>query len=185
LAYEEIKRIAGDQGFHLPTVEEVLKWSRGKIRLDVELKEEGHEKKLAELLIRYLREDQFVITSFNDSSLKIIKDDYPDIQIGLLLGKSDAPLWTRISEFFPMGRCKKAKADVLVAHFKLLRFRFLERARRNHKSVFVWTLNDEETIWKLLNDERVCAIITDRPDLALSLREKWLQQDKETPGLKS
>jgi len=178
--YDEINQIAGDRGFHLPTVEEVLKWSRGRIGLNVELKEEGYEKKLAELLIRYLKEDQFVITSFNDSSLKIIKDDYPDIQIGLLLGKSEAPLWTRISEFFPMRRCKKAKADFLVAHFKLLRFGFLQRARRNHKSVFVWTVNDKETIWKLLNDERVCAIITDRPDLAVSLREKYFTSKKGT-----
>jgi glycerophosphoryl diester phosphodiesterase len=179
LIYKEIGQIAGKQGFHLPTVEEVLKWSKGRIGLDVELKEEGHEKKLAELLIRYLKKDQFVITSFNESSLKTIKDDYPDVQIGLLLGKSDAPLWTRISEFFPMRRCKKAKADFLVAHFKLLRFGFLEReARRHHKSVFVWTANDEETIWELLNNERVCAIITDRPDLAVSLREKYFASKK-------
>ncbi|HXX33898.1 MAG TPA: glycerophosphodiester phosphodiesterase [Thermodesulfobacteriota bacterium] len=172
LVYEEIRQIARNQGFDLPTVEEVLKWSRGRIGLDVELKEEDHEKKLAELLIRYLKDDQFVITSFNESSLRIIKDDYPDIRVGLLLGKSDAPSWARISEYFPMKRCKKAKADFLVAHFKLLRFGFLERARREHKSVFVWTANDEETIWKLLNDERICAIITDRPDLAVLLRKK-------------
>jgi glycerophosphoryl diester phosphodiesterase len=185
LVYVEIKQIAENQGFHLPTAEEVFKWSRGRIKLDVELKEEGYEKKVAELLIRYLKEDQFVITSFNDSSLRIIKDDYPNFQIGLLLGKSGARPWTRMSEFFPMRRCRKAKADFLVAHFKLLRFGFLERARRNHKSVFVWTVNDKETIWKLLNDERVRAIITDQPDLAVSLRGRWLQQDKETPGLKS
>jgi glycerophosphoryl diester phosphodiesterase len=179
LVYEEVKQIAGSQGFHLPAAEEVLKWSRGRIGLDVELKEEGYEKKLTELLIRYLKEDQFVITSFNDSSLRIIKDNYPNIQVGLLLGKSGAPPWTRMSEFFPMRRCKKAKADFLVAHFKLLRFGFLERARRNHKSVFVWTVNDEETIWKLLNDERVCAIITDRLDLAVSLREKYFASKKD------
>ena len=172
LVYEEIKQIAGNQGFHLPTIEEVLKWSNGRIGLDVELKEEGHERNLAELLIRYLKKDQFVITSFNESSLRIIKDDFPDIQIGLLLGKSDAPPWARISDFFPMKRCQKAKADFLVAHFKLIRFGFLERARRDRKPVFVWTVNDEEMIWKLLNDKRVYGVITDRPDLAISLRKK-------------
>ncbi len=180
LAYEEIDQIARSQGFHLPTVEEVLKWARGRIRLDVELKEKGYERKLAELLIGYLKEDQFVITSFNDYSLKIIKDDYPDIQIGLLLGKSEAPPWSRILEFFPMRRCRKANADFLVVHFRLLRFGFLERARTHHKPVFVWTVNDEETIWKLLNDERVAAIVTDRPDLAVSLREKYLISKKAT-----
>jgi glycerophosphoryl diester phosphodiesterase len=77
-----------------------------------------------------------------------------------------------------MKRCKKAKADCLVVHWKLLRFGFLERAQRSGKPVFVWTVNDEEMIWKLLNDRRVYAIITDKPDLAVSLRKKIFQQNK-------
>jgi glycerophosphoryl diester phosphodiesterase len=172
LIYEEISQIARNQGFDIPTVEEVLKWSRGRIKLDVELKEEYYEKEIVELLSKYSEKDQFVITSFNESSLKIVKDRHPGIQVGLLLGRFEAPLRTRISEFFPMKRCKKAQADFLVAHFKLLRFGFLERARRNHKPVFVWTVNDEEMIWKLLHDKRVYGVITDRPDLAVSLRKK-------------
>ena len=174
LVYEEISQMAKDQGFDIPTVEEVLRWSRGRIKLDVELKEEDYEKEIVELSSKYLEKDQFVITSFNESSLKIIKDNYPGIQVGLLLGRFEDPLWTRISEFFPMKRCKKARADFLVAHLELLRFGFLERARRSHKPVFVWTVNDEEMIWKLLNDRSVYAIITDKPDLAVSLRNKIL-----------
>jgi len=37
-------------------------------------------------------------------------------------------------------------------------------------------VNDEEMMWKLLHDRRVYAIITDKPDLAVSLRKKLLQQ---------
>ncbi len=175
LTYEEISKTARGQEFDIPTVEEVLRWSRGKIKLDVELKEEGYEKEIIELLSKYFKEEQFVITSFNDPSLKSIKDSYPDIKVGLLLGKFKNPLLTRISEFFPMKRCKKVKADFLVAHWKLLRIGFLERAQRSQKPVFVWTVNDEEMMWKLLHDRRVYAIITDKPDLAVSLRNK-LQQ---------
>jgi len=185
LTYEEIIQIARNQGFDIPTVEEVLKCARGKIKLDVELKEEGYEKEVVELLSRYFKEDQFVITSFNDSPLKTIKDIYPDIKVGLLLGKFKNSLWMRIPEFFPMKRYKKAKADFLVAHWKLLRFGLLERAQRSHKPVFVWTVNDERMMWKLLNDRRVYAIITDKPDLAVPLRKKIIQQNKETPGLGS
>jgi glycerophosphoryl diester phosphodiesterase len=175
LTYEGISQLARNQGFDIPTVEEVLKWSRGKIKLDVELKEEGYEKEIVELLSKYFEEDQFVITSFNDSSLKIIKDNYPDIKVGLLLGKFKNSLLTRISEFFLMKRCKKVKADFLVAHLKLLRVRFLKRARRSHLPVFVWTVNDEEMIRKLLLDRRVYGIITDKPDLAVSLRKTLVQ----------
>jgi glycerophosphoryl diester phosphodiesterase len=65
----------------------------------------------------------------------------------------------------------------LVTHWKLLRFGFLERAERNHKPVFVWTVNNEEMIWTLFHDRRVHAIVTDKPDLAVSLRKKLLQQN--------
>jgi glycerophosphoryl diester phosphodiesterase len=177
LTYGGIGRIARHQGFEIPTVEEVLKWSRGKIRLDVELKEEGYEREVVELLSKYLQEDQFVITSFNDDSLRVIKERNPHIKTGLILGR-DIPSYrilTQLQEFFPIKRCKQAKADFLMAHFKLLRVGFLERARRNHLPVFIWTVNDEETIWKFLHDGRVHGIITDKPELAVSLRKKALQ----------
>jgi len=177
LTYEGMSQLARNQGFDIHTVEEVLKWWRGKIKLDVELKEEGYEKEIVELLSGYFEEDQFVITSFNDDSLRVIKERYPDIKTGLILGREipSYHILTRLQEFFPMKRCKKAKADFLVAHLNLLRFGFLERARRRRLPVFVWTVNDDETIWSLLDDERVYGIITDRPDLAVSLRKKYLQ----------
>jgi glycerophosphoryl diester phosphodiesterase len=172
-----ISQMARHQGFEIPTVEEMLKWARGRIKLDVELKEEGYEKEIVDLLSGYFEEDQFVITSFNDASLRVIKERYPDIKTGLILGK-DIPSYhilTRLRECFPTKRYKKARPDFLVAHFKLLRLGFLERARRNHLPVFVWTVNAEETIWKFLRDRRVYAIITDKPELAVSLRKKVLQ----------
>jgi glycerophosphoryl diester phosphodiesterase len=178
LTFEAISRIARDQGFNIPTVEQVLRFTRGKIKLDVELKEEGYEKEMVELIGKYFEKDQFVVTSFNDASLKTIKADYPRVQVGLILGKSKASLWTRISEFFPRKRCNEAKADFMVPHWKLLRFGFLARAERNKKPVFVWTVNDGEMIRELLRDGRVDAIVTDKPDLAISLRKKLGQQNK-------
>jgi glycerophosphoryl diester phosphodiesterase len=56
-----------------------------------------------------------------------------------------------------------------------LRIGFLERARRRHLPVFVWTVNGEEMIWRLLHDRRVSGIITGQPDLAVSVRKKLLQ----------
>jgi glycerophosphoryl diester phosphodiesterase len=64
----------------------------------------------------------------------------------------------------------------------LLRIGFLERARRSHKPVIVWTVNDEEMIRKLLRDKRICAIITDKPDLAVSLKKKLPRPNKKRAG---
>jgi glycerophosphoryl diester phosphodiesterase len=166
--------MATGQGFSIPTFEEVLKHTSGKIKVDVEIKEEGYEKEVVGLLFKYSKKDQFVITSFYDPCIKRIKDNYPDIKAGLILGisKPKHPIRTRISEFFPARRCREAKADFLVPHWRLLWFGFLDRAKRENKPVFVWTLNDQGKIWKMLHDERIDAIITDKPDLAVSLRQK-------------
>jgi glycerophosphoryl diester phosphodiesterase len=174
LTYDEISKMAKGHGFSTPTLEEVLKHTSGKIKLDVEIKEEGYEKEVVELLFRYFGTDQFVITSFYDSCIKRIKNNHPDIKAGLILGisKPEHPIRTRMSEFFPARRCREAKADFLVPHRRLLWFGFLDRAKRDNKPVFVWTVNDEKMIWKLLHDERIDAIITDKPDLAISLRQK-------------
>jgi len=174
LAYEEIRKMARDQRFPLATLEEVLQCTKEKIKLDVELKEEGYEKQCVELLLKYFNKDQFIITSFHDSCVKRIKEDYPDLKVGLILGISRPkfPTFTLLSELFPMRRCKKAGADFLVPNWELLKFGFLERMKRENIPVFIWTVNDEEMIRKFLRDERVDGIITDQPDLAISLRQK-------------
>jgi glycerophosphoryl diester phosphodiesterase len=171
---DEISKMATGQGFSIPTFEEVLKHTSGKIKLDVEIKEEGYEEEVVELLSRYFKKDQFVITSFYDPCIKRIKDNHPDIKAGLILGisKPEYPIRTRISEFFPVRRCREAKADFLAPHWRLLRFGFLDRAKKANRPVFVWTVNEEKKIWKMLHDERIDGIITDKPDLALSLRKK-------------
>lgn len=168
ILYDEIKKIDND----ILTVEEILGFTKGKIKLDVELKEEGYEEEIIELLLRYFKKDEFVITSFNDTSLKKIKSRYPNLRVGLLLGKdkSKNPILTQFSELFPIKRAIQAKADFLVPNWKLLKLGFLKRARKNNMPVFVWTVNDEEMIKEFLNNNLIEAIITDKPDIAVSLQ---------------
>ncbi|MGQ9646542.1 MAG: glycerophosphodiester phosphodiesterase [Thermodesulfobacteriota bacterium] len=174
LNFGEISRMATSEGFSVPTFEEVLTCTSGKIKLDVEIKEEGYEEEVVELLSRYFKKDQFVMTSFCDPSIKRIKENHPDIQAGLILGisKPKHSIRTRISEFFPARRCRETKADFLVPHWSLLRFGFLDRAKRENRPVFVWTVNDEKMIWEMLHDARIDAIVTDKPDLAISLKQE-------------
>jgi len=122
LTFEEILKIAKNKGYRPATFEEVLQYTSAKVMLDVELKEEGYEQEVIELLTGYFKKDQFVMTSFYDSCIKKIKENNPNIQVGLILGisKPKNPIHTRFSEFFPLGRCKKAKADFLVPHWRLL-----------------------------------------------------------------
>jgi len=140
----------------------------------VDMKEGGYEHGLMELLLRHVGKDECIITSSMDSSVRIVKHTYPTIKVGLIVGKRKPERFirTKILDLFPIHRCIRAWADFLVAHFRLITCAFLEKAARKNLPVYVWTVNDEGMIWQFLHEKRVRAIITDRPDRGVALRDK-------------
>lgn len=170
LAYDDICKFTQ---IKVPTLDEVLKLARNRIKLDIEIKEEGYETEGVNFILKFLKEDEFVITSFNDNSLKIIKEVFPKIRTGLILGKSNPknPFGTWISELFPLKRCQKINVDFLVPHWRLLNLGFLRRARKHKLPVFVWTVNETNLISKFLRDNRIDGIITDKIEIAVQLKK--------------
>ncbi len=96
-----------------------------------------------------------------------------------MLGKNKPKnlILTRFSELYPIKRAIQAEADFLAPHWKLLKLGFLERARKNQMPIFIWTVNDKEKIQKFLNDDIIEAIITDKPDVAISLQNRITSPD--------
>jgi glycerophosphoryl diester phosphodiesterase len=171
LTHREANQLVSAKGVAIPTVAEVLRLTQGRIRLDVELKEAGYEESVAGLLAQYLQPADFVVTSFNDRVIRTIKQIYPEARTGLLLGKGQPyrPLPFSFSELFPAGRVEACHADLVVAHYRLLKLGFLDRMRQKGLPVYVWTVDDPLLLQQLLRDPRVAAVITNRPDLALAL----------------
>jgi glycerophosphoryl diester phosphodiesterase len=57
--------------------------------------------------------------------------------------------------------------------------RFLRSVHRAGCAVHVWTVNDEADMRRLF-DWGVDAIITDRPDVAVRVRDEWMAQRRRT-----
>ena len=173
LSYEELLDITEEIGFRVPTVEDVVNLSKGKIGLDIELKEEGYEEKVVELVKDQLDYDSYVMKSFSDECAKAIKRHDSEVKSGLLLGLEDpdSKIKTRLSELFPKRRLNRCNADFVSPNYRLLRFFYLWRMWRQGFEVFVWTVNDEGMMERWIS-RGVDALITDRPDLALKVREK-------------
>jgi glycerophosphoryl diester phosphodiesterase len=159
LSYHEI--LAMDRS--IPTLEETLILTKGRVKLDIELKEEGDEKEVVEMISRHFDERDFVITSFKKSSLTKIKRNYPSIRVGLILGKENLK-----DLLVLVHKALRAKIDILVPHWILLRKGFFPVPRK--VALFVWTVNREAMIRTFMNDNRVKGIITDRPQFAVSLK---------------
>jgi glycerophosphoryl diester phosphodiesterase len=185
LPYCRLQSIARSKGFEIPLFEDLLKLCSNSsnrlcapIGLDIEIKGEGYEDRVVAMTIGYFKYADFVIKSFNDASVRKIKDLDPQIKVGLLLGKITGifPLWSIFAQFFPEYRIFKTKADFVSPHFRLLKFGFLWRMKLLKKEVYVWTVNEESRLTKLMKSKYISAIITDRPELALEIRDAQLQK---------
>jgi glycerophosphoryl diester phosphodiesterase len=184
LDYHQLQLISQRKGFEIPLFEDILKLCRDRINLDIEIKEEGYEDRVIALATEYLNYSNFVIKSFNDTSVKKIKDLDPQIKVGLLLGKVTGkfPLVSILSQFFPEYRIMKTGADFVAPHFRLLKFGFLWRMQILKREVYVWTVNEERRLFKLMRSKYISAIITDKPELAIKILDS-LQRQLSTADL--
>ena len=169
LSYKQLPEL---KGVRIPTFEETLRLCAGRIAVDIELKEAGCEEAVLELVSEHANPDEVIITSFIDGVIARVKEIDSSVRTGLLVGQRlPNPLYANLFGPFPFRRCAKAGADIVAPHFSLLRFGFLERARKRGYPVYVWTVNDEVKIKQLI-EAGVDAIITDFPDRALEIRSK-------------
>lgn len=132
-------------------------------------------------ILNYLPVEDIIITTLEDKSVKAIrkwsKNLYPNLLVGLSLGKTldtnNIAMKTAIylSEYYASLRLKKCNANLIVARKDLAHKKLLKLGTKMRISVLVWTVDDEQTLKQLMLDERVWMITTNKPDLALSIRD--------------
>jgi glycerophosphoryl diester phosphodiesterase len=169
IKYDRLLTIAETKGFAIPLFEEALELCCGKIGLDIEIKETGYEDTIVSIALKYLSYSEFVMKSFNDSSVRAIKSIDPNIKIGLLVGRLPPQNIWHIFQVFPEYRILRTGADFVSPNYRLLRLGFLWRMNRLGKEVYVWTVNRESRLVKSIANRSISAIITDRPELAMKI----------------
>jgi glycerophosphoryl diester phosphodiesterase len=156
----EVREIARSMGFHVPELEEALRLACGRIGLDIELKEESYEREVLDRICDVLPEADYIVSSFHAGSLEQVKRHRPGVKTGFIFQDASA-LTTDILE---------GDTDWLFPFQSLAASELLERMRRTGKKIAVWTVNDTQQMKRLLDDNRVEGIITDRADAALAVR---------------
>ncbi|HZL27763.1 MAG TPA: glycerophosphodiester phosphodiesterase, partial [Acidobacteriaceae bacterium] len=126
---------------NLATLEDLLHLAKGKIGLDLELKEAGYEPQVATLLRdRQFTPDAFVITSFLESAVRQFKESYREAKCGLLIEDRSSP----------ETRLRRCGADFVAAEDSLVDPAFARRLAAKNFPVWVWTVNDPVRIAALL-----------------------------------
>lgn len=168
--------IAAARGVRPPLLAEVLEACAGKIRLDVELKEDGYVPEVMSVLEAALQRAgadaaEQVVTSFLPAVVAHAKDAFPEVRTGLLVGSGKPWHYLRSHwhEVFPVGIARQVRADYLAPHYRLAEAGVVRRAAAAGLPCLLWTVNDAADIARFAADPRVAAIITDEAAKALAI----------------
>ncbi len=168
LRRDEIEAAAGVRP---PLLAEVLRACAGRIRLDVELKEDGYVQDVMAVLRAGFDPAQMIVTSFLPLVVARAKDAFPEVKTGLLVGDG-GPLTdarARLRELYPIDIARRARADYLAPHYRLAALGVLRRAAAAGLPCLLWTVNSPGLIRRYATDPRVAAIITDVAAQAVSI----------------
>ena len=173
MTYSQMNALAEKEDYRIPLLSDVLKLCKGKIYLDIEIKETGCEERVVDMLLKRFGYgyDEFSIKSFEDKVPLTVKQLDKNIRTGLLLGKSKLTLKKRASEYFPLKRLKACRADFVSPEYHFLTWDFIRRMKEGGYDIYVWTVNKAD-LMKKMEKKQVEAVITDHPDVALRLYKK-------------
>ena len=156
----------------IPTLEQVLWSAKGKIGIEIELKEPGYELEVVSIARDYFNYDKFVLKSFHPQVVEQVKEIDQKIFAGLLVGSAFSleQLFFTLKEAFTSTNFKQTNADFISPYYKIFEAGWFSRFTRNNVPIQVWTVNDVESIRTLIN-QQVHSIITDIPEVAIGIRE--------------
>ena len=144
------------KGERVPTLEEVLQVSKGRVKVNIELKYYGHaqdlEKRVIELIERFEMESEIVVMSLDANGIGRIKSLRPEWTAGLLTA-------------VVAGDLTRAKADFLAVKSSIASLSFIEAAHNRGKTVSAWTVNDGYAMSAMIS-RGVDNLITDYPGVA-------------------
>ena len=153
----------------IPTLEA---WAKRAGELNVkalvELKESGYEDDVVRTLRGHLVDSQLEFFSFKSAAVRALSRIVPDRPVGLL---SDVQHPARTGAEL-VRDAKAASATFLGLNVAQTQDDILRAASTNGLGVKVWTVDDPVDMVRLLGDSRVDTVITDRPTLALKIREQ-------------
>ena len=157
----------------IPTLQQAIRLVRGRMRLNIELKFNGHDERLVERVVEIVRREGFaeeaVITSLDYRALQDVRSVTTAIPIGFIVAST-------------VSRITRLDVDFLVIDRRLATPSFIRAAQQAGKEVHVWTVNNRAAMQRFI-ELGVDNIMTDNPAMlrdllaeraALSDPEKWL-----------
>ena len=142
------------KGTKVPLLSEALELCKGEINLNIEIKtgknDNGLTQKVLDLIEEFEFANQCIISSTDYEALKQVKERYPEIKTGYIMGLA-------YGDFFD-----REYADFFSIKSSFITEPLVKRAHSFGKEIHAWTVNSEGELERMKQLE-VDNIITDQP----------------------
>ena len=174
VTYDEIKDLDNgsffDESFAgttIPTLDEVIRLAgRGKekLYLNIEIKRNGHDDGIVEKVIEIIRKNNYM------DYCDVTSQDYETLEE---VRKVDPKILTAYTSAIGIGDIDTLDAaDIISIQETFATYENIDRIHRAGKRVFVWTVNEEPTMKKLVS-LNVDAILTNDPALCREVIDQY------------
>ncbi len=154
------------EGEPFPTLEEVLKYTKGKIAVNIEIKTEavsdnakgGVVDKSLQLVREAGVENEVIFSSFDYRVMEHLEELAPEISKAILYEGSQS------GDLTPSELVKKYKVDAFNCSHRQLSEEWVTDLKQNDIPFFVYTVNDED-LMKSVIGKGAAGIFSDKPDV--------------------
>lgn len=163
LTLAEIKKADAGRGQQVPTLEETLDLTIGKLRLYLEIK----DAKAAAETLRIIRarrcQDEVMLASFDIELMRRLGDEVRDIELGVILGNETLNPIVRWREAFPWIALRRVNYQVLCMQVELCYGYLARQTKASGKKLYVWTADEDAQFAKMI-ERQADGIVTNKPD---------------------
>ena len=174
VTYDEIKDLDNGSffssefaGTKISTLDEVIKLAgsgKEKLFLNIEIKRNGHDDGIIEKVVDIIVENDYL------SSCDVTSQDYSTLED---VRKYNPAVLTAYTSAVGIGHIESLEAaDIISIQETFATYENIERIHDAGKRVFVWTVNEEETMKELIG-LNVDAILTNDPELCKTVIDQY------------
>ncbi len=144
MTLEELKKLDAGKGQQIPTLQEVIDLARGRVKMIAEIKQEGIEVELLDLIDRNDIVNSCMVSSFFGYAIRRCKEFHPQLQTAAIF--SHLPIDFRVMSLDIM-------ADALFLRKDIASQALVEECHKNGFNVCIWNEDTPEEIRKYADME--------------------------------
>ncbi len=173
LTLAEIKLGDAGKGERVPTLDETLDLTLGKVRLYLEIKDPRASEETLRIIRSRRCQDQVMLASFDIELMSRLGEEVRDTELGVIIGTESLNPFVRWREAFPWIALSHIDYQTLCMQVELCHPHLAKRVKANGKKLYVWTADEDKEFERMIACQ-VDGIVTNAPDRLISYLKRSL-----------